>query len=86
MDAVQMRDLMEHYGRLKGGAETCKGNIRRIKSSTFEAYIEENALAGRLSATAAINSLKEHFGWQTKEETEESFMVELSEDARRLGE
>ena len=41
MDAVQMRDLMEHYGRLKGGAETCKGNIRRIKSSTFDEYIEE---------------------------------------------
>lgn len=36
MDAVQMRDLMEHYGRLKGGVETCKGNIRRIRSSTFD--------------------------------------------------
>ena len=41
MDAVQMRDLMEHYGRLKGGIETCKGSIRRIKSSTFDEYIEE---------------------------------------------
>ena len=41
MDAVQMRDLMEHYGRLKGGVENCKGNIRRIKSSTFDEYIEE---------------------------------------------
>ena len=41
MDAVQMRDLMEHYGKLKGGVETCKGNIRRIKSSTFDEYIEE---------------------------------------------
>ena len=41
MDAVQMRDLMEHYGKLKGGVETCKGNIRRIKSSTFDEYFDE---------------------------------------------
>ena len=41
MDAVQMRDLMEHYGKLKGGLETCRGNIRRIRGITFEEYIEE---------------------------------------------
>ena len=34
-----MRDLMEHYGKLKGGLEACKGNIRRMKSSTFDEYI-----------------------------------------------
>ena len=41
MDAVQMRDLMEHYGKLRSGVETCKGNIRRIRSGTFDEYIEE---------------------------------------------
>ena len=49
MDAVQMRDLMEHYGKLKGGLETCRENIRRIKSSTFEAYIEEKTYRSTLS-------------------------------------
>ena len=53
----------------------------------IEAYIEENALAGRLSATASINSLKEHFGWQAKEdEKDEGFSFELSDDMKRLGE
>ena len=61
--------------RIVGGAK------RKI-----EAYIEENALAGRLSATASINSLKEHFGWQARAEEADTFTVELSEDARRLGE
>ena len=49
MDAVQMRDLMEHYGKLRGGLETCRENIRRIKSSTFEAYIEEKTYRSTLS-------------------------------------
>ena len=44
-----MRDLMEHYGKLKGGLETCRENIRRIKSSTFEAYIEEKTYRSTLS-------------------------------------
>lgn len=41
MDAVQMRDLMEHYGKLRNSVEVCKRNIRRIKHTTFEAYVEE---------------------------------------------
>ena len=55
MDAVQMRDLMEHYGKLKGGLETCKGNIRRIKSSTFEAYIEEKTHRSTLGESRLNN-------------------------------
>ncbi|MBE6622900.1 MAG: hypothetical protein E7621_01720 [Ruminococcaceae bacterium] len=69
--------------------ENSSRSLRRIISGAkrrIEAYIEENSLAGRLSATASINSLKEHFGWQTKQEDIEGFSLELSEDAKRLGE
>lgn len=54
----------------------------------IEAYIEENALNGNLSTTAAFNSLKEHFGWSAKEtdvSDDVGFTVELSEDAERFG-
>ena len=51
MDAVQMRDLLEHYGRLKSGLEACKGNIRRIKNARFEEYIEEKTYRNPLSET-----------------------------------
>ncbi len=59
------------------------GAKRRI-----EAYIEENALNGNLSSTAAFNSLKEHFGWSAKENAtseDAGFTVELSEEAQRFG-
>lgn len=49
MDAVQMRDLLEHYRKLRGGLEACKGNIRRIKSARFEEYIEEKTYRNPLS-------------------------------------
>jgi hypothetical protein len=78
MSGKELSDLENSSRSLKkiiGGAK------RRI-----EAYIEENSLAGRLSATASINSLKEHFGWQTKQEETEGFSLELCDDARRLGE
>lgn len=54
----------------------------------IEAFIEENALSGRISASAASNSLKYSFGWSDKEKTNEdrSITVSLSEDAKRLGE
>ena len=51
MDAVQMRDLLEHYRKLRGGLEACKGNIRRIKSARFEEYIEEKTYRNPLSET-----------------------------------
>lgn len=54
----------------------------------IEAYIEENALSGKLSGTAAINSLKANFGWSDKT-TEKSdggsVEVILSEEAAALG-
>ncbi len=73
----ELEKLSRYHKRIIGGAK------RKI-----EAYIEENALAGRLSATASINSLKEHFGWQAKGEGDgdEAFLVELCDDVKRLGE
>ncbi len=79
MSAAELDALCEtrKLSKLVSGAK------RRI-----EAYIEENALNGNLSSTAAFNSLKEHFGWSAKENavTEDAgFTVELSEDAQRFG-
>jgi hypothetical protein len=79
MSAVELEALCEtrSLSKLVSGAK------RRI-----EAYIEENALNGNLSSTAAFNSLKEHFGWSAKDtETSDDtgFTVELSEDAERFG-
>lgn len=54
----------------------------------IEAYIEENALSGKLSGTAAINSLKANFGWNDKgtEKTDtDRVEVILSEEAAALG-
>ena len=53
----------------------------------IEAFIEENALAGRISANAAQNSLKYSFGWNEKEKVQEdgkSITVSLSEEAKDL--
>lgn len=58
------------------------GAKRRI-----EAYIEENALSGRISSSASINSLKEHFGWNEKDGSDEAdvFSIELCDEAKKLG-
>ena len=55
MDAVQMRNLMEHYGKLKAGLDTCKGNIRRIKISTFDEYVEEKTYRSTLGESRLNN-------------------------------
>lgn len=49
----------------------------------IEAYIEENALNGKLTSTAAINSLKEHFDWSEKEKVDDSKVtnIEISLDS-----
>ena len=57
--------------------------------SRIEAFTEENALAGTLSASAAANSLKYNFGWGSKavEETApQSIRLVLDEDMMRLAE
>ena len=55
----------------------------------IEAFIEENALSGRISAAAASNSLKYSFGWNDKDnKTAEngSISISLSDEAKKLGE
>lgn len=54
----------------------------------IEAFIEENALSGKLSANAAVNSLKHSLGWNDKSEEadSESITVTLCDDIKRLGE
>ncbi len=54
----------------------------------IEAFIEENALSGKISATAASNSLKYSLGWNDKEKSSDtgSISISLSDTARRLGE
>lgn len=53
----------------------------------IEAFIEENALIGGLSANAAANSLKYNFGWGEKTNAEEigasarSLIISLDRDA-----
>lgn len=49
----------------------------------IEAYIEENALNGKLASAAAINSLKEHFDWSEKEKDDDQRItgIEISLDA-----
>lgn len=55
----------------------------------IEAYIEENALNGKLAGTAAINSLKANFGWNDKSASDKfpdgGFEVVLEEEAAGLG-
>ena len=79
MSAKELDSLLQ----VRAPARVISGAKRRI-----EAYIEENSLNGNLSATAAFNSLKEHFGWSAKESEKdetEGFTVELSDDAERFG-
>lgn len=59
--------------------------------SKIEAFTEEHALTGALSATAAANSLKYNFGWgdakrTNDEETEKSIKIILDGDLVRLAE
>ena len=54
----------------------------------IESFIEENALSGRLSSSAAQSSLKYSFGWNDREKQTDrrNITVSLSEEARTLGE
>lgn len=50
--------------------KNCRDMILSAKQK-IEAYTEENALGGRLTAAAAANSLKYNFGWSDKGERED---------------
>ena len=88
MDAVQMRNLMEHYGKLKAGLDTCKGNIRRIKSSTFDEYVEEKTYRSTLGESRLNNSKAsnptEILGMYGRQQFEQERDFELHCEQRRL--
>ena len=88
MDAVQMRNLMEHYGKLKAGLDTCKGNIRRIKSSTFEEYVEEKTYRSTLGESRLNNSKAsnptEMLGMYGRQQFEQERDFELRCEQRRM--
>lgn len=75
-------DELEELSKSRKLSRTIGSAKRKI-----EAYIEENALNGRLSPTAAINSLKEHFGWNEKNGRimYDRLSVELSDEVKELG-
>ena len=88
MNAVQMRNLMEHYGKLKAGLDACKGNIRRIKSSTFDEYVEEKTYRrtlgeSRLNKSKASNPT-EMLGMYGRQQFEQERDFELRCEQRRL--
>ena len=88
MDAVQMRNLMEHYSKLKAGLDTCKGNIRRIKSSTFDEYVEEKTYRStlgesRLNKSKASNPT-EMLGMYGRQQFEQERDFELRCEQRRM--
>lgn len=76
----------ENFKRLE---DTREGRpfVRNVLTR-IEAFIEENALSGRISATAASNSLKYSLGWNDKDRASDTgnISISLSETARRLGE
>ena len=88
MDAVQMRNLMEHYGKLKAGLDTCKGNIRRIKSSTFDEYVEEKTYRSTLGESRLNNSgpsnPTEMLGMYGRQQFEQERDFELRCEQRRM--
>ena len=88
MDAVQMRNLMEHYGKLKAGLDTCKGNIRRIKISTFDEYVEEKTYRSTLGESRLNNSKSsnptEILGMYGRQQFEQERDFELRCEQRRM--
>ena len=88
MDEVQMRDLMEHYVKLKAGLDTCKGNIRRIKSSTFDGYVEEKTHRSTLGESRLNNSGSsnptEMLGMYGRQKFEQERDYELRCEQRRM--
>ena len=88
MNAVQMRNLMEHYGKLKAGLDTCKGNIRRIKSSTFDEYVEEKTYRSTLGESRLDNSglsnPTEMLGMYGRQQFEQERDFELRCEQRRM--
>ena len=81
--AMTRRDFAD-LCQTPGGRRFCNHALMKI-----EAFIEENALSGRLSATFAQGALKNSFGWGERQDTEveaPTVSISLSEDAADLAE
>lgn len=81
--AMTRQEFADLY-QTPGGRRFCNHALMKI-----EAFIEENALSGRLSATFAQGTLKNSFGWGERQDTETeapTVSVTLSEDAADLAE
>ena len=88
MDAAQMRNLMEHYRNLKGRVEDCKEKIQRIRSWTFEEYIDANTHRSTLGESR-LNSGKptnptEVLGIYGRKQFEQERDYELRSEQRRM--
>lgn len=88
MDAAQMRNLMEHYRNLKGRVEGCKKKIQRIRSWTFEEYIDAKTHRSTLGESR-LNSGKptnptEVLGIYGRKQFEQERDYELRSEQRRL--
>ncbi|MDY5219102.1 MAG: hypothetical protein SPH82_00780 [Eubacteriales bacterium] len=88
MDAAQMRNLMEHYRNLKGRVEDCKEKIQRIRSNTFDDYIEEKTHRSTLGESR-LNCGKptnptEALGMYGRKQFEQERDYELRSEQRRL--
>ena len=88
MDAAQMRNLMEHYRNLKGRVEDCKEKIQRIRSWTFEEYIDANTHRSTLGESR-LNSSKptnptEVLGIYGRKQFEQERDYELRSEQRRM--
>ena len=68
------------------------GHVLNKALARIEAFTEENALTGSISASAAANSLKYNFGWGASKNAEDvsdgarSIKIILDEDMMRLAE
>lgn len=88
MDAAQMRNLMEHYRNLKGRVEGCKEKIQRIRSWTFEEYIDAKTHRSTLGESR-LNSGKpanptEALGMYGRKQFEQERDYEIRSEQRRL--
>ena len=84
LSAVELtREQFFSLGKTRNGQRFINATLMKI-----EAFIEENALNGKLSASAAANSLKYSLGWDGTGDSdrENSIVVSLSENAKALGE
>lgn len=88
MDAAQMRNLMEHYRNRKGRVEGCKEKIQRIRSWTFEEYIDAKTHRSTLGESR-LNSGKpanptEALGMYGRKQFEQERDYELRSEQRRM--